>query len=91
LHGRINLLPINIVEAREHVEEESSHSSESELVLPLASDILKSFKQIKLYCEHQKQTKSDHLDVINQLEDIIMNFVHLNMRQKPINSYLIKN
>jgi hypothetical protein len=25
------------------------------------------------------------------LEDIIMNFVHLNMRQKPIDSYLIKN
>jgi hypothetical protein len=53
--------------------------------------IMKSFKQIKLYCEHQKQTQSDHLDVINQLEDIIMNFVHLNMRQKPIDSYLIKN
>jgi hypothetical protein len=85
---------VNIVEAREHVEEESSlkeHSSENQLVLPLASDILKSFKQIKLYCEHQKQTQSEHLDVVNQLEDIIMNFVHLNMRQKPIDSYLIKN
>lgn len=57
----------------------------------LTIDILKSFKQIKLYCQHQKHCQSDHLDVINQLEDIIMNFVNLNMIQKPIDTYLIKH
>jgi hypothetical protein len=64
---------------------------DSDIISDIVSDILKSFKQIKLYCEHQRQTQSEHLDVVNQLEDIIMNFVHLNMRQKPIDSYLIKN
>jgi hypothetical protein len=40
---------------------------------------------------NKKRLRNPMLPEIEELEDIIMNFVHLNMRQKPIDSYLIKN
>ena len=52
----------------------------------------KGIKQKQLIIYFTKEFNLDQPKVkSNQLEDIIMNFVHLNMRQKPIDSYLIKN
>ena len=52
----------------------------------------KGIKQKQLIIYFTKEFNLDQPKVkSNQLEDIIMNFVHLNLRQKPIDSYLIKN
>ena len=52
----------------------------------------KGIKQKQLIIYFTKEFNLDQPKVkSNQLEDIIMNFYHLNMRQKPIDSYLIKN
>jgi hypothetical protein len=40
---------------------------------------------------NKKRLRNPMLPEIEELEDIIMNFVQLNMMQKPIDSYLIKN
>ena len=52
----------------------------------------KAIKQKQLIIYFTKEFNLDQPKVkSNQLEDIIMNFYHLNMRQKHIDSYLIKN
>ena len=52
----------------------------------------KAIKEKQLIIYFTKEFNLDQPKVkSNQLEDIIMNFYHLNMRQKPIDSYLIKN
>ena len=75
----------NIVNNKEHQAEDVS---EPAVQIPTSLEVKQSFKLIKQYCFHHTSVKSDHLDVIDKLETIIMDLINFNLNQKKIEDFM---
>jgi hypothetical protein len=62
-----------------------------QMVLPSSREIKTSIQQIKLYCLHQPSIQQNHLESIDEVENILMNFINMNLKQKHIDEFFIKN
>ena len=75
----------NIVNNKEHQAEDVS---EPAVQIPTSLEVKQSFKLIKQYFFHHTSVKSDHLDVIDKLETIIMDLINFNLNQKKIEDFM---
>ena len=62
-----------------------------QLVLPSPKEIKASIQQIKHFCLHQSNIQQNQLEIIDEVENILMNFINMNLKQKQIDDFFIKN
>ena len=60
------------------------------MVLTSSREIKTSIQQIKLYCLHQPSIQQNHLESIDEVENILMNFINMNLKQKYIDDFFNK-
>ena len=52
-----------------------------QLVLPSPKEIKASIQQIKHFCLHQSNIQQNQLEIIDEVENILMNFINMNLKQ----------